>query len=165
MDVQAVRRRLRHGYGADPLHLLALLASFALAGYAAVRLLPAAPVTIVLWFVGGALGHDLLLVPLYGLADRSLIRLILRRRAATDRMSAVPWLNHLRIPLALSGLLALVYFPSIARLSRHYTGISGLSSSAYLGNWLAITGGLLLGSAVVYALRLRHHRRRSARTP
>lgn len=159
-------RRLRNRYGADPLQLLVLLASFALAGYAALRLLPAAPVAIAVWFVGGAVGHDLFLLPLYALVDRSLVRLSARSRARAGRgLPTVGWLNHLRVPLALSGLLLLVYFPAIFRLSTPYAGITGLSSASYLGNWLAVTGGLFAVSAVLYALRLRHRRRHPQESP
>ena len=41
--------------------LLALLASFVVAGYAGIRLLAGNPVGVGAWFVGSAVGHDLLL--------------------------------------------------------------------------------------------------------
>ena len=44
-----MRRQLRW-YGASPLHLLALLACFGLAGYAAARLVSSHPVAVVVWF-------------------------------------------------------------------------------------------------------------------
>ena len=66
-------RRLLHWYGGNPLHLLAMLACFGLAGYAAARLVPNRPLGVVIWFLGAAIGHDLLLVPLYSLADRSVV--------------------------------------------------------------------------------------------
>ena len=52
-------------YGASPLHLAGLLASLVVAGYAAVRLLGARPAAVLLWFVGAAVLHDLVLGPLY----------------------------------------------------------------------------------------------------
>ena len=54
--------RVRTYYGANPLHLLALLGCFALAGCAALRTLsePTWPV-ILLWFLGAVIGHDLVL--------------------------------------------------------------------------------------------------------
>ena len=88
-------RRLPRWYGANPLHLLALLGCFALAGYAAARLVSSHPVAVAVWFLGAVIGHDLLLMPLYSLADRSVLAAI-RHRA--PRLPAVPWINYLRVP-------------------------------------------------------------------
>ncbi|MFE3638347.1 hypothetical protein [Streptomyces cellostaticus] len=143
-------------YGSGPLHLLVLIASFALTGYAMVRLFAVQPVRVAIWFVGAAVLHDLLLLPLYSLADLSAVD-VLRHRAA-DR-PAVPWINHLRVPAFLSGLLLLVWFPLVLRLATPYPGATGLSYSVYLGRWLAITGTLFAVSAVALALRLRRSRR------
>ncbi len=107
-------RRLLRWYGANPLHLLAFLGSFALAGYAAARLVPSRPLGVAAWFLGAVIGHDLLLMPLYSLADKSAAAAI-RHRAA--QLPAVPWINYLRVPAALSALLLLVWFPLILRRS------------------------------------------------
>lgn len=62
----------RKRYGASPLHLLLVLGSFALTGYAGIRLLSGQePWMVVLWFAGAALLHDLVLLPLYTLTDRA----------------------------------------------------------------------------------------------
>ena len=60
------------GTGPGPLHLLALLACFAVAarGRAAVAPDPLWRATRS-WFVGAAVAHDLVLFPLYALLDRS----------------------------------------------------------------------------------------------
>ena len=73
----AALTRFRTFYGAHPLHLLAVLASFALLGYI---ISVAGPATfwnpavwwqsILVWFLGAALLHDLVLFPLYALGDR-----------------------------------------------------------------------------------------------
>jgi hypothetical protein len=154
-----MRRQLRW-YGASPLHLLALLACFGLAGYAAVRLASSQPVAVAAWFLGAVIGHDLLLMPLYSLADRSAMA-ALRHRAPP--LPATPWINYLRIPAALSGLLLLVWFPLILRLRSPYHASTTLSADPYLWHWLAVTGTLFLLSAVVFALRLRAQSR--AATP
>jgi hypothetical protein len=145
-------RRLLRWYGANPLHLLALLAGFAVAGYAAARLVPSRPVGIAVWFIGAVIGHDLLLFPLYTLADRSAAAVI-RHRAA--RLPALPWINYLRVPAALSGLLLLVWFPLILRLRTRYQASTTLSPDPYLWHWLAVTGALFLISAIALALRIR----------
>jgi hypothetical protein len=149
-------RRLTRWYGANPLHLLALLGSFALAGYAASLLVPSHPVAVAVWFLGAVAGHDLLLMPLYSLADRSALAAI-RHRAA--RLPAVPWINYLRVPAGLSALLLLVWFPLILRLHTNYQASTTLSPDPFLWHWLGVTGTLFLLSAALLALRLRraHH--------
>jgi len=64
--------RLLRWYGSSPLHLLAMIGSFALAGYAAPSCCRQ-PFGILVWFVAAVIGHDLLLMPLYTLADRSVM--------------------------------------------------------------------------------------------
>ncbi|MGH3392930.1 MAG: hypothetical protein ACRDOO_29030 [Actinomadura sp.] len=163
----ALRRWVAVRYGADPLHLLALLACFALAGYAAGRVVVAGIwVGFAIWFVGAAVIHDLLLYPLYALADVAAQRSPWRRRAHQPTQGrprgAVPWppwINYLRVPLALSGLLLLVWFPLILRrAAERYRASVGLDPSPYLGRWLLVTGVLFAGSALAYALRLRRSR-------
>ena len=61
--------RLLRWYGSGPLHLLVLICSFALAAYALVRLFSLRPLEVAIWFVGAAILHDLILLPLYSLAD------------------------------------------------------------------------------------------------
>ena len=69
--------RIRHWYGANPLHLLALLAAFALAGYAVHAVIAAGQFRgFAIWFAVAIVGHDLLLFPLYSLADLSVQRLL-----------------------------------------------------------------------------------------
>ena len=113
-------RRLLRWYGAGPLHLLALLACFALAGYAAIRAAcHSRPLGVAVWFLGAVIGHDLLLMPLYSLADRSVMAV--DQASRSPRLPAVPWINYLRVPAALSGLLLLVWFPLIFRADRQPT--------------------------------------------
>ena len=147
-----MRRHLRW-YGASPLHLLALLACFGLAGYAAARLIPSQPLGVAAWFLGAVIGHDLLLMPLYSLADRSVLAAIRHRRS---QLPATPWVNYIRVPAALSGLLLLTWFPLILRLRSAYHASTTLSADPYVWHWLAVTGALFLLSAIAFALRLRH---------
>jgi hypothetical protein len=146
-----MRRQLRW-YGAGPLHLLALLACFGLAGYAAARLIPSQPLGVAAWFFGAVIGHDLLLMPLYSLADRSVMAAIRHRE---PQLPVTPWINYVRVPAALSGLLLLVWFPLILRLQSPYHASTMLSADPYVWHWLAVTGALFLLSAVAFALRLR----------
>jgi hypothetical protein len=153
-----MRRQLRW-YGASPLHLLALLACFGLAGYAAVRLASSHPVAVAAWFLGAVIGHDLLLMPLYSLADRSVMAAIRHRQPL---LPVMPWINYIRVPAALSGLLLLVWFPLILRLRSPYHASTTLSADPYLWHWLAVTGTLFLLSAAAFALRLRRQPRTAA---
>ncbi len=148
-----MRTFARH-YGAHPLHLIVLVACFALAGYAALGLISEHAIAVVVWFVGAAVGHDLVLVPLYAIIDGGLRRV----RSRPSELPRVPWLNYVRFPAAISGILLLVYLPSIARASGIYHDTTGLNSSSYFPRWLAVTGTLFLISGVTYALRLRRSR-------
>lgn len=161
----------RRRYGASPLHLLALLASFAIAGYAVARVLAdnGPLLNIGIWFVGAAIGHDALLYPLYAITDVAHNRL-LRRYRRLPALVGVPWINHLRVSVALSGLLLLVWFPLIlGGRDDAFAGATGLHTDVYLGRWLGIVASLFLGSAIVYAVRLgravRHARKRAGESP
>jgi hypothetical protein len=159
---------IRRWYGAHPLHLLALLTSFALAGYAVHAVVAAGQWGgFALWFAVAIVGHDLLLFPLYSVADLSLRRLLPRREArgptaAEPRPAGPPILNYIRIPIAFSLLLLLVWFPLILGLSRDsYQRASGLSTSPYLWRWLAVTGAAFAISSACYAVALRRASARS----
>lgn len=143
---------LRRWYGEGPLHLLLMAASLALAGYAGVRLLDGDTLLILVWFVGAAFVHDLVLVPLYSAADRAL-RIPFARRPEQ--------VNFVRVPLLLSGLLLLMWFPLITRHAVRYEPASGLSPDRFLGNWLLITAALFAVSALWLVLRTRRERRRA----
>ncbi|MEV0414321.1 hypothetical protein AB0I68_26825 [Streptomyces sp. NPDC050448] len=142
----------RRGYGASPLHLLLVLASFALAVYAGVRLLKGDTVGVALWFVGAALLHDLVLLPLYAITDRAVQ--LLFRESPGHRQGAAPSVNYVRVPAFLSGLLLLVWWPLILRRVGHYTAATALPADVFLGRWLLITAGLFAASAAVLLLRM-----------
>ncbi|WP_030244306.1 hypothetical protein [Streptomyces sp. NRRL S-481] len=136
----------------SPFQLLLLACSFALAAYAGVRLLADDWWGVVLWFVGAALLHDLVLLPLYAAADRTLVRGLGTRRE---------WVPYVRVPAALSGLLLLVWFPLISGMvERRYRLGTGLSPDGFLARWLLITAVLFGGSALLLALRLRRAAKR-----
>ncbi|MFH9728237.1 hypothetical protein ACH4M4_35515 [Streptomyces sp. NPDC017254] len=157
----AFRRR----YGASPLHLLLVLTSFALAAYAGVRLLEGDTLGVALWFVGAALLHDLVFLPLYVVTDRAVQRLF-RGRAGAGEAPPRPSVNFVRVPLFVSGLLLLVWWPLILRRVPHYTAATGLPADGFLGRWLLITAALLALSAAIFLVRRWREtapRRRAAR--
>ncbi|MFF3737318.1 hypothetical protein [Streptomyces sp. NPDC002566] len=133
----------------SPLHILLLVCSFALAGYAGVRLLSGDRLGIALWFVGAAVLHDLVLLPLYASADRALTGVL---GAAGHRERTM----YIRVPAVLSGLLLLVWFPLISgRTAQRYESSTGLPADGFLTRWLLITAVLFGGSALLLLLRLR----------
>jgi len=143
-------RAFAKSYGSSPLHLLALLGCFALAGAAALRVADdPSRLRYLAWFLGAVVLHDLVLFPLYALLDRSAGALVRRRRSPAPGS-----VNYVRAPALLSGLLLLVFWPVISRHSEEaYSVASGLDQSGFLGRWLLITAVLFLGSALLYALR------------
>jgi hypothetical protein len=151
--------RFRRLYGASPLHLLVLLASFAVCGYAALRWLSYDWLSIAVWFVGAAVLHDLVLVPLYAGVDWVLHRVLGgsdRGPRATPRTAV----NHLRVPAFVSLLLLIVYWPLILRNSPHYAVSTHLSDTVFLGRWLLVTAALFGASAVWFVTaQWRTHRR------
>ena len=144
---------MRRAYGAHPMHLLSLLACFALAGYAMLQA-SRDPLSwrMAIWFLGALVLHDLVLFPLYALVDRSLSAALPRRR----RLPSKGGVNYVRVPTLISGLLLLVFWPVIFRHSEGaYGAASGLDQSPYLGRWLLITGVLFGASALLYAVTSR----------
>ncbi|MFS0898361.1 hypothetical protein AB3M98_13230 [Mycolicibacterium litorale] len=145
----------RRVYGSHPLHLLTLVAGLALFGYVVAMLGVSAlwnPRTwwqsIVVWFAAAVIGHDLVLYPLYTLADRVL--------ALSERIPVpVPLLNHLRVPALGAALTFLVFSPGILRQGgRTYTAATGLTQEPFLGRWLLLVAAMFAVSAAVYAARL-----------
>src|ERR1700742_2617693 len=129
-----------------------MIGSFALAGYAAAELLRHNPVGILVWLVAAVVGHDLLLMPLYTLADRSATAVFPDRPL---NVPAGPWINFLRVPVVLSGLLLLIWFPLIFRLPGRFTTSTTLPLNPYLWHWLARAGALFLPSPTAPAPPLR----------
>lgn len=141
----------------SPFQLLLLACSFALAAYAGVRLLAGDWFGVALWFVGAALLHDLVLLPLYAALDRAVVRGLGARRE---------WVPYVRVPAALSGLLLLVWFPLVSGMvERRYRSATGLPADVFLARWLLITAVLFGGSALLLAVRLLRVRRAAKRRP
>ncbi|WP_371793536.1 hypothetical protein OG285_15105 [Streptomyces sp. NBC_01471] len=154
-------------YGAHPVHLLVMACCFTVAGYAAVQLLMGRTVAVAVWFIGAALLHDLVLVPVYSAADLTAQTALPPHKDRKDPSAGRRLLNHLRAPVALSLLLLLVWFPLILRRSAPYHQDTGLSDSVYLDRWLLITAGLFAASALAALINMarRRHRTRPPVSP
>ena len=151
-------RGFRRMYGANPLHLLGHLGLFFIAGWAVNQIFQGGSfVNWIAWFLGAALLHDLVLLPLYSVIDRGVVHDARRRRRGR---APHPALNHVRVPAAIAGILLLVYFPVILGYSStNYRNDTGHALAGYTRNWLLITAGLFVCSALVYVVRSMNRRR------
>ena len=141
----------RRLYGAAPLHLLGHLVAFAAFVWAFRQILGGGfVVNYVAWFVGAAILHDIVLVPIYSLIDR-----VVRREGGHvwgPRFG--PRINYLRAPAIISAILLLVYAPLILGYSdRNYHADTGHAVQGELRNWLLITAGLFVLSGLVFLAR------------
>ena len=161
-------RRFARFYGAHPLHLLAVLFTFALAGYAVMVVGPQNLwnpdvwwKSIAVWFLGAVIAHDLVLFPLYALADRSLKSgLDAVRGRRPPRARTVPVLNYIRVPALASGLTLLLFLPGIIEQGADaYRAATGLTQEPYLDRWLLLSAAFFAVSALTYATRLAVSRR------
>lgn len=151
----SVAVRLRELYGAGPRHGVVVLAALALAAYTlselGVSTLWEADVwwqSILVWFLGAVIIHDLLLFPLYAAADR-----VLQRGLGSSR-PRVPALNYVRVPVLASGLLLLMFFPGIIEQgASSYVRATGQTQEPFLERWLLLTGLIFGTSAVLYGVR------------
>lgn len=149
----AALRWLRRHYGAGPLHLLSLIVCIAFVGYLVTRIQhEGGLIKIGVWFVLALVLHDLVIWPLYALADRGALKLARRH---PDRLPRVPWINYVRVPAIMSAVLLAIALPLVLRRSEaEYHAATGLTESVYVGRWLLVTAGLFAVSAVLYAARL-----------
>ena len=136
---------MRRVYGHGPLHLVAHLALIAFTAWALAQMfglgVAPQPLNLVLWLALGAVVHDLVILPAYALVDRA-IRLL--PPAAINHVRFA-WLNWRTGSILWSAL--------------------GHEPPDYLGRWLAVTGGLIAASALVYAVRRLRGSRAAARPP
>jgi hypothetical protein len=167
--VRAALDRFRAVYGSNPLHLLTVIVGFALLGYVLVTIKPAALwntttwwQSILVWFAAAIIVHDLVLFPLYTLADR--ILLFGSRVRGSDR--AVPVLNYLRVPALGAALTLVVFLPGIIEQGGPaYTAATGQTQDPFLARWLLLTAAMFAVSAMAYAIRLTLARTRTVKPP
>jgi hypothetical protein len=161
-----VFRRL---YGDHLLHLIVLLAALALGAYT-ISVLGVDQLfnsrvwwqSIAVWFAVAVIGHDLILFPLYALADRLLPKG--RRRADPETSRRVPIVNYLRMPTLATGLTFVLFLPGIVEQGAFtYTAATGLTQEPYLARWLLLVAGFYLVSAGCYLVRSVMTRTRPAR--
>ena len=155
--MRAVLTRYRDVYGSHPLHLLIMLTGFALLGYLVATVKPVTLwnpqvwwQSIAVWFAAAIIGHDLVLFPLYALADRVLTATAGRR--TEPKVAAV---NHIRVPALGSALTFLVFLPGIIEQGKPtYLAATGQTQEPFLGRWLLLGAALFGVSAALYAIRV-----------
>lgn len=144
--------RVRRSLGTGPVGALALLASFAIAGAAVIGWFqrPREVVSVLEWFAACILIHDLFVLPFYTGLDRLLLG-PLHARAHRSGPGVLRPARFLRIPLILSSLLFVVFFPVIFGLGRQSElSASGIPEHGYLARWLLATGVMFALSGVAY---------------
>lgn len=157
-------RRFRSSYGAGPLHLLVLIACFALAGAGVIGWAHVDLPGIVAWLIAVMLLYELVLFPLSSALDRAVFSRARSEAAAGpgDQAAAPPrrrgWfiglraVPYVRVPAMLSGLLLITFFPLILRAPHSsFHSYTGLSDHVYFARWLAATGVLYGLSGLAYA--------------
>jgi hypothetical protein len=137
---------MRRRYGSTPLHLLAHGLLFVLFAYVALQLTDARGLrSILTWFVGALILHDIVLLPFYSALDRI-------GRRATPRGAV----NYVRVPVAMSLLFLLLFYPPIlGRNDGSFGNVAGVEPSGYLERWLLVSAALFAVAAILYVVRLR----------
>lgn len=143
--------RVRRSFGTGPVGALALLASFAIAGAAVIGWFqrPREVVSVLEWFAASIVLHDLFVLPFYTGLDRLLLGPLHARVHRTPGVLRPA--RFLRIPLTLSALLFVVFFPVIFGLGRQSElSASGIPEHGYLARWLLATGVIFALSGFAY---------------
>lgn len=139
---------IRQRYGASPLHLLLVLCSFVLTVYAGIRLLKGDTLGVLMWFIGAALLHDLVFLPLYTVTDRAVQGAFRHRKPTGRSRRPVGWINYIRFPAFVALLLLLVFYPLILDKVPGFTAYTALSADVFWGRWLLIAAALFAASAL-----------------
>jgi hypothetical protein len=149
-------RAFRRLYGRrGPGHLLAMLLTYAITGYAVWAIFQnPEPWTVLLWLGLAIAAHDFVFLPLYT-AAYWLVRRV-GDAADQDRRRRVIALQHVAVPVMVSVLLLLAALPLIFSLSSDlYRPTTGMTEEPYLERWLVFTGALFVLSGIAYAIRVR----------
>jgi hypothetical protein len=145
--------RLRSRYGAGLGHAIGVIACLAISALAVRRWfdIPSDVGKIVIWFIAALLGHDLVLVPIYSLADRRVARL-------------GRYAMYVRVPAILSALMFAAFWPEILqRDPGDFEALTDVNPNFYLRRWLIATAVLFAISALAAAGSA--VRRRTSRGP
>jgi hypothetical protein len=140
-------RLLRARYGGGPAHLLATVASLAIAAAAVVGWTqrPRDLENVLIWFGAAVVIHDIVLLPMYSLIDRHTL----------GRLPA-SLATYVRVPVLTSALVLVAVFPTELGFGAHQEhNASGIVEHGYLARYLLLTGALFALSGLTYAIRVR----------
>ncbi|MDT7579401.1 MAG: hypothetical protein QOK35_665 [Pseudonocardiales bacterium] len=150
----------RRFYGAGPGHLAVLVVTLGAGAYALVTLLAgeqASWLRIGVWFLAAVFVNDLVLNPAAAVLD-GVLRVGLHW--LPDEPAAPTTINHIRVPLLGAALTFLMFFPGIVRQGEPVVlGQSGLDQSPFLLRWLLLVVGMIVVSALLFAVRTRRAKR------
>lgn len=161
--MRRLRQLARRLYGQRLLHLIVVVGALALTGYVILTLgvdhLFNRAVwwqSIAVWFAVAIIGHDLVLFPLYALAER-----LIPTRSHSDHgvhhvsVHSVPIVNYVRIPTMATGLVLLVFLPGIIQQGAPtYQAATGLTQAPFLSRWLLLTAAFYSISAMGFVVRV-----------
>lgn len=137
--------------GAALVRLVLVLACFALVAYTVDLLLLDDPslVSVLIWFAGALVLHDLVLFPLYAGGDRVLALAL----GALPR-TRVPLVNHVRVPVLGAGLSLIMFLPGIIRQGTGTTvAATGLGQEPFRERWVHLVLALFAVSLLIWVLR------------
>jgi hypothetical protein len=138
-------KRIWQHYGGGPGHLLASIASLAIAAAAVIGWTqrPKDLMSVLIWFVAAFLLHDLVLLPIYTVADRFTLGFLPIRATV-----------YVRVPALISALVLAVVFPTVLGYGgRSAYNLTGIHEHGYFERWLVLTGVLFALSGLAFALR------------
>ena len=148
--------RLRQSYGARLAHLLGMRAVLGSSAYAIAQGAGRPDFRqMAIWFLGAVVLHDLVLLPAYSLANRAAAAGPARRGGRR----ALAALNHLRAPIALAGLLFLLFWPSILQKAEPgFLGNANYGTDPFPDRWIWASVVLVAVSLVLLAIALLRRR-------
>lgn len=158
---------VRRLYGENVLHLIVLLGALALGAYT-VSVLGVNQLfnpqvwwqSMAVWFAVAVIGHDLILFPLYALAERLLPTR--RREPDSTEHARVPLTNYVRMPTLATALTFVLFLPGIIEQGAFsYHAATGLTQEPFLNRWLLLTAAFYLTSAACYVVKTLWLARRS----
>ena len=165
--MRALIARFTAFYGSNPLHLLGTIAAFALAGYVVTLLGPQALwnpkvwwQSIAVWFLAAIIAHDLILFPLYALADRSVTAALAAVRGSTGRARSggvagvAAELSPCPDPGDGAVAAAVLSRNHPSRGNSSYLAATGQNQQPFFARWLLLVAALYGLSALAYAARL-----------
>lgn len=144
-----------------PLRLLSTAISLLIVGFAVWMIFrDDHPVAIAIWFLAAAVGHDLIAFPVYSTLHVAAYGRATRPQRPPPRDPQA--INFLRVPVFLSAIMLLVWFPLILGLSSTDLAVKTGNEPDFMARWLLLSAALFALSALAYVAHLRSAKRAEA---